>query len=540
MNKTQLLASTGDPLSLIDTNPAQFREFVPMESASDGDLFYNAPYVFCGWPNDGAAVTDNGINAAAGQAAIMTGAIDSNNSSNWTTTDTPTEGRVSLINQGDIAAQNSGSGDTRAVMVLSISGASYADTRSRLDRFTVTNLGTMTNDDLNFVQLYEDDGDSIYGSGDTLVTDLGWDGSAWSYSGIGLLDLNNRNQFIITVTLCETATTGQTFRPQVPIHGAASAYTDSGPISALAAVNSLTAQLIVQAETVTDVPTVAKSQGTSNIVAMIIRITGSPSGDTLTSFTIRNVKNAEYDTDISSVKLWKDNNGDSAWDSGDSLVALLTNAGDTWYYNNIVLADSAVLASTGTIFLVTVDIGDTADDGDSFQGQIIAYGIGATTYGDGPADTVTNPGWILIQTATYTISGTVPLEAGADDSGAVVRLYNSGDVNIDTYTVQNSSGTFVFNGLLDGTYYIIAKDNHHLAQRTDGLVISSSDTSAGTTDELVAGDINDDNVINILDASYLKSVFGTSNAIGDINHDGTATEADMSYVRLHFGAVGEE
>lgn len=51
---------------------------------------------------------------------------------------------------------------------------------------------------------------------------------------------------------------------------------------------------------------------------------------------------------------------------------------------------------------------------------------------------------------------------------------------------------------------------------------------------VIAGDVNKDNVIDVLDAEYMKTYWGTNKRAADINFDGVVNEKDMKLVKLNY------
>ncbi|QKE73959.1 S8 family serine peptidase [Arthrobacter citreus] len=51
---------------------------------------------------------------------------------------------------------------------------------------------------------------------------------------------------------------------------------------------------------------------------------------------------------------------------------------------------------------------------------------------------------------------------------------------------------------------------------------------------VIAGDVNKDNVIDVLDAEYIKTYWGTNKRAADINFDGVVDEKDMKLVKLNY------
>lgn len=293
----------------------------------------------------------------------------------------------------------------------------------------------------------------------------------------------------------------------------------------------------VACETVS-VATASRPPGTLNVFALALTITGDTvAGDTLTAFTLRNL-GAVADTGFAAVKLWRDSNGNGIWDAADSLVTALTRAGDTWYATAIAAADTVRLTLSDSRFLVTVNISDSATLGDTFHAQIASNSISAVTATSGPAVTLTTAGRITVAIATSAISGTIPLEGTPQDSGTVVYLYDTMGSLIDSTVIANASGTFVISGVPNGSYYLYYVGPSTLAGRTDGIVLTGTDTNLGTLPELPAGDVILDGLLNILDAAYVRSHMGASDPRADLNRDGIVNDADMAYIRVNFGRMG--
>jgi hypothetical protein len=52
--------------------------------------------------------------------------------------------------------------------------------------------------------------------------------------------------------------------------------------------------------------------------------------------------------------------------------------------------------------------------------------------------------------------------------------------------------------------------------------------------QAAAGDVNNDSVVDILDAIAIRDARGTSNRAADINFDGTVDAADLRFVVINF------
>jgi hypothetical protein len=50
----------------------------------------------------------------------------------------------------------------------------------------------------------------------------------------------------------------------------------------------------------------------------------------------------------------------------------------------------------------------------------------------------------------------------------------------------------------------------------------------------MGGDVNNDNVIDIMDADYIKTYWGKEKREADINFDGVVDAKDMEFVKQHY------
>ena len=116
-------------------------------------------------------------------------------------------------------------------------------------------------------------------------------------------------------------------------------------------------------------------------------------------------------------------------------------------------------------------------------------------------------------------------------SGSVLTYHHR--VYTDVY------GQFALPEVRPGTYRILVKCPHTLAAMygpvnlTPGINI----VSAGV---LIEGDVFDDNVIDILDFSLLRLLYGQSDRRGDLNQDGLVDTLDFSLLRSNYGLRGDQ
>ncbi len=144
-----------------------------------------------------------------------------------------------------------------------------------------------------------------------------------------------------------------------------------------------------------------------------------------------------------------------------------------------------------------------------------------------------------------TVVGTVGLQARADKPNPCwrislsVSLYRDGQLAAEpTVVYTDENGEFTLPAVLCGVYDIRVKNLHTLAniKHTVQLVAGLNRIGLGT---LLEGDASDDNVIDILDFSFLRTSFGTNSVRSDFNQDGIVDVVDFSLLRAHFGLAGD-
>jgi len=105
------------------------------------------------------------------------------------------------------------------------------------------------------------------------------------------------------------------------------------------------------------------------------------------------------------------------------------------------------------------------------------------------------------------------------------------------------SGTFSVSGVTPGIYTATVKNFHTL--RNKKIITLTSGPNAISFGTLLEGDANDDNCINIIDFSLLRTAFATCEGDGkfdpwtDFNEDGCVNISDFSLLRTNFGLCGD-
>ncbi len=134
--------------------------------------------------------------------------------------------------------------------------------------------------------------------------------------------------------------------------------------------------------------------------------------------------------------------------------------------------------------------------------------------------------------------------AGNLAASILVKIYSPGGSGTPLYSQtvtldSNGQGYFRPTSLASGTYDVWGKVGTHLAKRIRSWAYNSSASSLLEFGTLLAGDLNNDNVISQPDVDYLNSVWGTSNSTGDINRDGVVNGVDFAVLNGNWGLTGD-
>ncbi len=147
---------------------------------------------------------------------------------------------------------------------------------------------------------------------------------------------------------------------------------------------------------------------------------------------------------------------------------------------------------------------------------------------------------------TAVVEGTVDWNGSCEERDITVDFYDPGTSDlVGSYSATvNAAGEFTIAEVMTGTFDIISKVDGYLAIGVEDVDIAG----AGIGLELgpiVAGDINGDNGINIIDVSVLNAAFGSIegdsnfNPLTDMNCDGGVNIIDVSILNGGFGMVGD-
>jgi hypothetical protein len=158
------------------------------------------------------------------------------------------------------------------------------------------------------------------------------------------------------------------------------------------------------------------------------------------------------------------------------------------------------------------------------------------------------------------VAGKVSLQGRADCSGIVTfdlwenadrtgafAASNDEDPNLPgTQITLREDGFYILDGIPPGTYDIGCKRKCYLRKIVRNVAVYEGKTTEEVDFHLIAGDINGDNRINVLDLNLLKSSYGSSggqaryNQDADIDNTGAINVLDLNLFKSNYGSAGDE
>lgn len=170
--------------------------------------------------------------------------------------------------------------------------------------------------------------------------------------------------------------------------------------------------------------------------------------------------------------------------------------------------------------------------------------ISVTKFGQGmnilPTTSVLEGGFLA---DGYIKPGTLWHDYAKDYSKVGAEAYMIGQDGKRYDATINSSARFSFKNLplIDQSYELVVKVPGHFERHTK--IKELTDLYEGQDvgklkfifyGTMRAGDVNNDNVIDILDAVYISEKFNTNDRKADINFDGVVNATDMNFVRKYY------
>jgi hypothetical protein len=150
---------------------------------------------------------------------------------------------------------------------------------------------------------------------------------------------------------------------------------------------------------------------------------------------------------------------------------------------------------------------------------------------------VVEPTPIPTPSSLSTISGLVVYQSRSSNEGIRIQLLQESTLISEAMT--NQDGSYQFADVPAGSYLVQAAAPQHLTI-VRNIQLSEQALDLGT-DTLIAGDVDDNSVIDIVDAGLIGANFGLESLLfpnGDLNRDTTIDISDLVLVGSNFGLAG--
>jgi hypothetical protein len=234
--------------------------------------------------------------------------------------------------------------------------------------------------------------------------------------------------------------------------------------------------------------------------------------------------------------------------SPDSVVDVNDAGSGSIHFHGLTMDNAPLLAATEALvckitFLV-IGSGDPMQNGDadiSFNRDTDTFTSDAP---DGPSNNITGSSQSMLlrvrEPATPTITGTISMQGQINRGGVITELWQSGELKYSTSSIDQITNNASMS-VLEGLYDLIFEKAGYLDMTLD-LGKSATFTTMATTlnsIELKGGDANDDNVIDISDASIIGADYGTVGRdepgyFSDINSSGSVDIFDLALMAGNF------
>ncbi len=133
------------------------------------------------------------------------------------------------------------------------------------------------------------------------------------------------------------------------------------------------------------------------------------------------------------------------------------------------------------------------------------------------------------------LTGLVQYQGRQEHEGIIIRLPDDETLA----AVTNSQGYFTLDGLDEGTYLVRVEAQLYLADRVK-VTAARGKTLTASPITLFGGDLNNDDKIDIADATLVGFNFGQPAANADVNADGQVNIQDLAIIGGNFGKVTPE
>ncbi|MBZ0296425.1 MAG: right-handed parallel beta-helix repeat-containing protein [Anaerolineae bacterium] len=140
---------------------------------------------------------------------------------------------------------------------------------------------------------------------------------------------------------------------------------------------------------------------------------------------------------------------------------------------------------------------------------------------------------------TGSIKGSAVYQSFADHTGIQVQLLANNTVLGELST--DPTGIFTFTNLPPGSYVVKVLAPQHLSAAQPATVDATGQVVSLEPLTLLAGDTDDNGVIDLIDAGMIGANYGLDGALvplADLNHDNTINIGDLVIIGINFGLTG--
>jgi hypothetical protein len=151
-----------------------------------------------------------------------------------------------------------------------------------------------------------------------------------------------------------------------------------------------------------------------------------------------------------------------------------------------------------------------------------------------PISFSTTDGSVTVTEAPTILIGSAYMEGRSDHSGILVTL----GVSPTMTTTTDISGTYTFEGVPSGAYTITMSADLYLSAMATHVGVVEGETNYACDVTLLGGDLNNDEIIDILDLATCAGHFETTDPEADVNADGIVDVYDLVLLGKNFKLEG--
>ncbi|MFC1504836.1 hypothetical protein ACFL6D_05415, partial [Spirochaetota bacterium] len=172
---------------------------------------------------------------------------------------------------------------------------------------------------------------------------------------------------------------------------------------------------------------------------MAVHVQDTAGTDTLKSFAVANLGTMSNTTEISAVKIYKDNGSTpNAHDGSDLYIDTLAWNGAISMWSNGNVAGSHTIGGSGIDIVVTIDISSGPVIGKTFKGRIPSYAVGCDNNVMGPSSAINNSGILTVDVGAESVLLIGDLGTSTTEMNTIELILNANEYNV---TKEDSHAT---------------------------------------------------------------------------------------------------